>query len=89
MLEPMSYPEDFPRPLKYDVLRKQAESVGMLSQCRPVLQMTAFRQRTNAAGVTLRPSTRTGQDCMGDNDGSRNSTLVTYLSDAHNWGAKM
>jgi len=31
----------------------------------------------------------TGQDCTGLNDGSKTTTLVTYLADAWNWGAEL
>ena len=34
-------------------------------------------------------SALTGQDATGLNDGSKTTTLVTYLADAWNWGADM
>lgn len=34
-------------------------------------------------------SALTGQDATGVNDGSKTTTLVTYLADAWNWGAEM
>ncbi|KAJ4144416.1 hypothetical protein LMH87_003300 [Akanthomyces muscarius] len=35
----------------------------------------------------MSPSTLTGQDTTGINDGSKTTTLVTYLTDAWKWGA--
>ena len=37
----------------------------------------------------MQASTLTGMDSTGVNDGSKSSTLVTYLSDAWNWGAEI
>ncbi|PQK08008.1 hypothetical protein BB8028_0001g00890 [Beauveria bassiana] len=37
----------------------------------------------------MAPSTLTGQDATGVNDGSKTTTLVTYLADAWHWGADM
>ena len=37
----------------------------------------------------MQASALTGMDSTGVNDGSKSSTLVTYLSDAWNWGAEM
>lgn len=37
----------------------------------------------------MQASALTGMDSTGVNDGSKSTTLVTYLSDAWNWGAEM
>lgn len=37
----------------------------------------------------MRASTLSGMDATGINDGSKTTTLVTYLSDAWNWGAEI
>lgn len=37
----------------------------------------------------MQASALTGMDSTGVNDGSKSSTLVTYLSDAWNWGAEV
>ena len=34
-------------------------------------------------------STLSGQDCTGINDGSKTTTLASYLADAWNWGADL
>lgn len=56
---------------------------------RRVKQTTRFVNGPNSCGVEMYPSALTGQDCTGLNDGSKNTTLVTYLADAWNWGADM
>jgi hypothetical protein len=37
----------------------------------------------------MSPSTLSGQDVTGINDNSKNTTLVTYIADAWNWGAEI
>lgn len=54
-----------------------------------VPQTTRFHNGPNSTGVEMNPSALTGQDATGLNDNSKNSTLVTYLADAWNWGADM
>lgn len=61
----------------------------MAYKWRKVPQTTRFRNGPNSTGVEMSPSALTGQDATGVNDGSKNSTLVTYLADAWNWGAEM
>lgn len=56
---------------------------------RRVHQTTRFRNGPNACGVEMAPSALTGQDPTGVNDGSKTTTLVTYLADAWNWGAEL
>lgn len=47
-----------------------------------VKQAVTFEDRINAAGVEQHASTLVGNDATGVNDGSKNSTLVNYVSDA-------
>lgn len=61
----------------------------MTDKFRRVRQTTRFRNGPNSCGVQMSASASTGQDLTGLNDGSKNSTLVTYLADAWNWGADM
>ena len=89
MLEPECYPDDWPVLPKLELLKKQAESLGMKDKFHKVKQTTRFKNGPNSCGVEMSPSTLTGQDCTGVNDGSKNTTLVTYLADAWNWGAEM
>ncbi|KAF9881347.1 glucose-methanol-choline oxidoreductase [Colletotrichum karsti] len=89
VLEPTEYPDDWPELPKVNVLKKQAAALGLSSKFRMVPQTTRFRNGPNSTGVEMCPSALTGQDCTGVNDGSKTTTLVTYLADAWNWGAEM
>ncbi|PVH90904.1 FAD/NAD(P)-binding domain-containing protein [Periconia macrospinosa] len=89
MLQPVSYPESYPPLKKLEVLGKQAKALGQSQNFHRVPQTTFFRGGVNNAGVHMKASTGSGQDCTGVNDGSKNSVLVTYLADAWNWGAEM
>ena len=61
----------------------------MKDKFKRVPQTTRFRNGPNNIGVEMKPSALTGQDCTGLNDGSKNTTLVTYVADAWNWGAEI
>ncbi|KAI2620800.1 glucose-methanol-choline oxidoreductase [Xylaria nigripes] len=87
VLEPEEYPEDWPKLPKLDLLRRQAEYLNMSEKFSRVKQTTRFRSGANSCGVEMSASTSTGQDATGLNDGSKTTTLVTYLADAWNWGA--
>ncbi|KAK8066348.1 glucose-methanol-choline oxidoreductase [Apiospora hydei] len=89
MLEPKEYPADWPVLPKLELLKKQAEHLGMSDKFRRVRQTTRFQNGPNRAGVEMSPSALTGQDATGLNDGSKNTTLVTYVADAWNWGAEI
>ncbi|RYP91482.1 hypothetical protein DL770_002421 [Monosporascus sp. CRB-9-2] len=89
VLEPTEYPEDWPKLPKMELLKKQAEFLNMGHKFRRVLQTTRFTNGPNKCGVEMSASALTGQDATGVNDGSKNTTLVTYLADAWNWGAEM
>lgn len=89
VLEPKPYPEDYPTLHKLSTLQKQADMLGQSERFYRVKQTTRFEDGPNSTGVYMRASKNTGQDCTGVNDGSKSSTLVTYLSDAWNWGAEM
>ncbi|TDZ22449.1 Cholesterol oxidase [Colletotrichum orbiculare MAFF 240422] len=89
VLEPAEYPDDWPELPKVNMLKKQAAALGLSSKFKMVPQTTRFRNGPNSTGVEMCPSALTGQDCTGVNDGSKTTTLVTYLADAWNWGAEM
>lgn len=89
MLQPESYPEKFPCIPKHTILQRQAKAAGVRQQFSSVRQTTAFSDKINAAGVHLKASTLSGQDSVGLNDGSKNTVLTTYLTDASNFGAEM
>ncbi|KAK5653272.1 hypothetical protein OQA88_9171 [Cercophora sp. LCS_1] len=89
MLQPEPYPENFPELPKLNLLRHQAERMGWGQNFYRVPQTTRFVSGRNSTGVSMNASTLTGMDATGINDGSKSTTLVTYLSDAWNWGAEM
>ncbi|KAL7816738.1 FAD/NAD(P)-binding domain-containing protein [Trichoderma gracile] len=89
MLEPEPYPEDWPALKKMNVFNHQAKVLGLDDKLRRVPLTTRFRSGPNSSGVNMKASTLTGQDTTGVNDGSKTTTLVTYLADAWNWGADM
>ncbi|KAJ2973237.1 hypothetical protein NUW58_g8986 [Xylaria curta] len=89
VLEPEEYPEDWPKLPKLELLKRQAEYLNMPEKFRRVKQTTRFRNGPNSCGVEMSASASTGQDLTGLNDGSKNTTLVTYLADAWNFGADM
>ncbi|EKG22550.1 Fumarate reductase/succinate dehydrogenase flavoprotein [Macrophomina phaseolina MS6] len=89
MLQPTPYPDHYLPPKKLLVLEKQAEALGQKQNFYRVPQTTFFHDGVNNAGVEMKASTCTGQDSTGLNDGSKNSVLVNYISDAWNWGAEI
>ncbi|KAK0655657.1 hypothetical protein B0T16DRAFT_424392 [Cercophora newfieldiana] len=89
VLQPQTYPEDAPSIPKVQLLKKQAEYLGLDGHYKLVPQTTRFRDGPNSTGIQMSRSALSGQDCTGVNDGSKNSTLVTYVADAWNWGAEI
>ncbi|KAI9049250.1 hypothetical protein LZ554_007097 [Drepanopeziza brunnea f. sp. 'monogermtubi'] len=89
VLEPETYPDDWPELPKLTMLERQAKALGWGEKFRRVPQTTRFKGGPNSTGVEMYPSALTGMDSTGVNDGSKSSTLVNYLSDAWNWGAEM
>ncbi|UKZ47827.1 hypothetical protein TrVGV298_002059 [Trichoderma virens] len=89
VLEPEPYPDNWPTLKKSEIFRDQAQVIGLGDKFRKVPLTTRFRPGPNSSGVNMSASTLTGQDSTGLNDGSKTTTLVTYLADAWNWGAEM
>ena len=89
MLGPTPCPTHSKPLAKYDVLKQQAHVVGLGNQVKPVPLTSAFHADPNKAGVRMSACTGNGEDLAGRSDGSKNSTLVTYLADAWSWGAEM
>ncbi|KAL1840066.1 hypothetical protein VTJ49DRAFT_842 [Mycothermus thermophilus] len=89
VLEPQEYPADWPELPKAKLLKLQAQRLGMGHKFKKVRQTTRFVNGPNSCGVDMSPSTLSGQDVTGLNDGSKNTTLVTYIADAWNWGAEI
>jgi hypothetical protein len=91
VLQPETYPEDFPRLKKLERLEEQAKLMGpeFSKRFRKVPQTTTFKAGLNSMGVPQQASTLSGQDSTGVNDWSKNSVLMNYLPDAWNHGAEM
>lgn len=89
MLQPSTYPETYPRLSKTDHLQGQSNMLGRTGRFYKVPLTMFFENRQNHAGVTMHANTRTGHECTGLNDGSKNSVPTSYLTDAWNWGAEI
>jgi hypothetical protein len=89
MLQPEPYPTRYPELAKLSLLQKQAAFLGLEDKFYRAPQTTRFEDGPNSTGVMMHASTGSGSDSTGVNDGSKTTTLVTYLSDAWNWGAEM
>ncbi|KAH7120954.1 hypothetical protein B0J11DRAFT_589799 [Dendryphion nanum] len=89
MLQPTPYPSNYPPLRKLRLLQKQAYALGQEENFYRVPQTTFFRNGFNNAGVEMKASTGSGQDCTGINDGSKNSVLMNYIPDAWNHGAEI
>ncbi|KKF94954.1 GMC oxidoreductase [Ceratocystis platani] len=89
VLEPETYPDSWPKLHKVELLKRQARLMGMRDKFRKIPQTTRFNNGPNSCGVEMRSSTLSGEDITGINDGSKNTTLVTYVADAWNWGAEI
>jgi hypothetical protein len=89
VLQPKPYPTSYPELKKLSLLKKQAAFLGWEHKFYRPPQTTRFEDGPNSTGVMMHASTGSGSDSTGVNDGSKTTTLVTYLSDAWNWGAEM
>ncbi|EGX92214.1 Fumarate reductase/succinate dehydrogenase flavoprotein [Cordyceps militaris CM01] len=89
VLEPEPYPQSWPVLDKTVRLQQLAQALGLADRFYRVPQTTRFRPGSNSVGVSMAPSTLSGQDATGINDGSKTTTLVTYLADAWHWGADL
>lgn len=88
MLQPSVYPEDHPPLIKFEQFRKQSEYLGENNFYRAPLT-TFFHNGRNHVGVGMKANRGSGDECTGLNDGSKNSVVTTYLTDAWNWGAEI
>ena len=89
VLQPEPYPKDWPQLPKMEALKRQAEALGMEDRFYTVPQTTRFHGGCSSSGVRMSPSTLSGQDTTGLNDGSKTTTLATYIADAWSWGAEI
>ncbi|KAJ5169647.1 uncharacterized protein N7500_002430 [Penicillium coprophilum] len=88
MLQPSTYP-DTSTPNKLEHLQEQSKWLGGKESFNRVPLTISFRNGPNNAGVPMKASKRSGHECTGLNDGSKNSVATTYLADAWNWGAEI
>lgn len=90
MLSPTTYPfKEFPELSKTELFREQAEKIGLRDKYKIAEQTTMFRTGRNSSGVEYSTSSLNSQDFTGNNDGSKQTVLSTYISDAWNWGAEI
>ncbi|KAK4865103.1 hypothetical protein LT330_001726 [Penicillium expansum] len=88
MLQPSTYP-DSSTPNKLEHLQEEARWLGQKDKFYRVPLTMFFHNGRNSAGVPMQANKRSGHECTGLNDGSKNSVATTYLADAWNWGAEI
>jgi hypothetical protein len=89
MLQPSTYPEEFPRLKKSELLREQSMLLKQEHNFYRVPLTTFFHNTRNSVGVAMRANRGSGHECTGLNDRSKNTVATTYLADAWNWGAEI
>lgn len=87
MLEPTPYPDSYPPLAKLNAQSDSAKGMGAKFY-RPPINVT-FEDRTNFAGVQQKKCVKCGDCVTGCNHFAKNTTLMNYLPDAKNWGAKI
>ncbi len=73
--------------IKYKALEKGAQATGGDMIKSPVV--ISFKDQTNPAGVQQSGCTLCGDCCSGCNVGAKNTVDLTYLADAHRFGAQI
>ncbi|MCL4267498.1 MAG: GMC family oxidoreductase N-terminal domain-containing protein [Anaerolineae bacterium] len=87
MLRPTPYPEHFPALPKLQALGKSAAALG--GDFYRLKLNVNFEEGVNPVGIPQPACTLCG-DCMaGCNTGAKNTTLMNYLPDAHQYGAEI
>ncbi|KAL2291944.1 hypothetical protein FJTKL_10646 [Diaporthe vaccinii] len=87
---PERYPiEDFPELSKTELFQEEAENIGLRDRYRVAAQTTKFSTGINSSGLEYSASLLNSQDFTGNNDGSKQTVLSTYIADAWNWGAEI
>lgn len=89
MLRPNPYPSDRPELLKISTLKRSAEALGETFYRTPINVNFEDLSEGNHVGVP-QPACNDCGDCVsGCNHGSKNTTAMNYLPDAHNHGAEL
>ncbi|KAJ6029532.1 uncharacterized protein N7446_011119 [Penicillium canescens] len=89
MLQPSTYPENYPTPAKLEHLRADSRWLGEEQNFYHAPLTTFFHSGRNKAGVFMHPNRGSGHECTGLNDGSKNTVATSYLADAWNWDAEI
>lgn len=90
MLSPGAYPtKEFPELSKTELFQEEAAKLGLQDKYKIARQTTMFRTGRNSSGVEHSTSSLNSQDFTGNNDGSKQTVLSTYIADAWNSGAKI
>ncbi len=87
MLEPSAYPQDRPTPMKLQAMQKAAKHIGAPFE-RAEINVN-FVDKVNRSGVYQPACNDCGNCVSGCNYGSKNTTLMNYLPDAHNHAASI
>jgi cholesterol oxidase len=92
MLKPKSYPESYPKLNKTMAHKKSAEAMGEGDNfyLPPInVVFDKLEGGVNHVGVEQPPCNNCGDCVSGCNYGSKSTTLMNYLPDAHNHGAEI
>lgn len=90
MFRPKRYPiDDFPELSKTKLFQEEAESLGFRNRYAVAEQTTKFTTGINSSGLEHNASLLNSQDFTGNNDGSKQTVLSTYIADAWNSGAEI
>jgi cholesterol oxidase len=90
MLKPTPYPDSAPQLGKLEAHRKSAEAMGQDFYCPPInVTFEKPEGGINHVGVEQDACTFCGDCVSGCNYGAKNTTLMNYLPDAHNFGAEI
>jgi cholesterol oxidase len=87
MLKPTPYPDTFPALPKMAALEESAKYLEQKFY-RPPINVN-FEAKTNHVGVPQNACTMCGDCVTGCNYAAKNTTLMNYLPDAHNFGAEV
>jgi cholesterol oxidase len=87
MLKPTPVPESFPPLPKMEALRESAQYLQQKFYRTPI--NVTFDTKINHVGVAQNQCTLCGDCVTGCNYAAKNTTLMNYLPDAHNFGAEI